>query len=303
LLGLLLGGEMAAGRRVIRGQGQGRAGGVGGLQRHLAVQGSLASASPYPSINLNGGSQASAGGDQTHLVGSAAADSVHVSGQVVTSGGKTVASGGVEGISLDLLGGSDELIYDGVAGVAEAINVISAGVAGGGQISVPGVTLLSFRGVELIDVKGNVPTPTETDTLTFTGTSAADVFEINLAAAATTADPILRQNTTAAATLLTLRSYTNFDTLHVNALDGEDVFNVYTAASGPGRNLALDGGLPSGKKKSTDKLNVFYAAPRPKIIHSTATQNPDSGLVDLDYGSARFLIQYADVEEVVIRKR
>jgi hypothetical protein len=107
----------------------------------------------------------------------------------------------------------------------------------------------------------------------------------------------------AAATLLTLRSYTNFATLRVNALDGEDVFNVYTAGGGPSRNLFVDGGLPSGKKKSTDKLNVFYTPPRPHIIHSTETQDPDNGLVDLDYGSARFLIQYADIEEVTIRRK
>src|SRR5262249_2960856 len=128
------------------------------------------SASPYATLNLNGGGQASAAGDRTNLVGSAGADDVHVSGPVVTAGGKTVASSGVEEIPLDLLGGIDLLTYDGVLGVAEAINVSSSGVAGGGQISVPGVTLVSFRGAELIDVNGNVPTTTETDTLTFTGT-------------------------------------------------------------------------------------------------------------------------------------
>src|SRR5262245_45121610 len=50
------------------------------------------SASPYTTLNLHGGDQTSAAGDKTNLVGSAAADNVHVSGQVVTSGGKTVAS-------------------------------------------------------------------------------------------------------------------------------------------------------------------------------------------------------------------
>jgi hypothetical protein len=99
-----------------------------------------------------------------------------------------------------------------------------------------------------------------------------------------------------------LRNYTNFDTLHVLGLDGADTFNVTTAASGPSRNLFVDGGLPTAKKKSTDNLNVFYTPPRPAIIQSTATQNPGAGLVDLNYGTARFVVQYDDIEQVVIRK-
>ena len=47
-----------------------------------------------------------------------------------------------------------------------------------------------------------------------------------------------------------------------------------------------------GKKKSTDNLNVIYNSPKPRIIHSAATQDPDAGLVDLAYGTARFVVQY-----------
>jgi Ca2+-binding RTX toxin-like protein len=68
--------------------------------------------------------------------------------------------------------------------------------------------------------------------------------------------------------------------------DGTDTFNVTTA--GNGRSHNVDGGLPSGKKKSTD----FYTPPRPTIIHSPATQDPVAGIVDLDYGTARFVVQY-----------
>jgi hypothetical protein len=260
------------------------------------------SASPYATINFNGGSQASAAGDKTNLIGTAGADIVHVSGQVVTSAGKVVASSGVEEINLDLLGDTDELIYDGVSGVSEAINVISSGIAGGGQFSVPGVTLVNFNGAELIDVNGNTPAPSDTDTVTFTGTNAVDVVQINLAADGTTADPILQLQNAALATLLTLRNYTNFATLNVKTLDGLDTVNVYTDASGPSRNLFVDGGVPSGKKRSTDNLNIFYTPPRPRIIHSAETQDPDNGLVDLDYGTARFVIQYDEFEQVVIRR-
>ena len=74
------------------------------------------------------------------------------------------------------------LTYKGVVGVSENIKVSSSGVQGGGQLSVPGVVLVNFSGVERIDVNGNAPTPSEADTLTFAGTNAIDRFQINLAA-------------------------------------------------------------------------------------------------------------------------
>jgi hypothetical protein len=71
-------------------------------------------------------------------------------------------------------------------------------------------------------------------------------------------------------TLLTLRNYTNFDTLRVLGPDSTDTFNVYTAASGPSRNLSWTAVCPWAKKKSTDNLNIFYTPPsftarRPRI--------------------------------------
>ena len=167
----------------------------------------------------------------------------------------------------------------------------------------PGVALVTFAGVERLSANGNTGVAGDEDTFTFTGTNAVDRFKIYLAAAGTVADPVLLlQNASGSSTLLTLLNYTNFNTLRVNALDGEDVIDVYTAGGGASRNLFVDGGEPNGKKKSTDKLTVFYTPPRPSIIHSTATQNPDAGLVDLDYGSARFLVQYEGIENVVIKR-
>jgi len=260
------------------------------------------SASVYPTINLHGGSEASAIGDRVYLMGTPGDDMIIISGQTVSLGGVTVNSSGIENIQLDALGGSDIIIYDGVDGVTENITVSSSGVAGGGQISVPDVTHIDFSSVEQIDVNGNVPTSTETDTLTFAGTNADDVFNIHLDAAGTTADPILALQDGGGSTLLTLRNYTNFDTLNVLGLDGEDTFNVYTSDSGLNRNLFVDGGLPDGKQKSTDQLNVFYTPKRPHITHSMETQNHDAGIVDLDYGTTRFIVQYDDVEKVTIQK-
>jgi hypothetical protein len=260
------------------------------------------SASIYQTINLNGGGQASATGDRVNLIGTGGADNIVISGQVVSLGGVTINSSGIEAIYLDAKGGDDSITYNGVSGVTENITVSSSGVEGSGQVNVPGVTLVNFSDVKWIDVNGNPPTPTETDTLTFAGTNAADTFQINLAAAGTNTDPILQLQNGSGTALLTLRNYTNFDTLRTLGLDGTDTFNVTTAGDGPSRNLFVDGGLPSGKKKSTDNLNIFYTPPRPKIIHSAATQDPDAGLVDLDYGTARFVVQYDDIEQVVIRR-
>ncbi len=178
-----------------------------------------------------------------------------------------------------------------------------SGIVGGGQISVPGVTLIDFTRVEYVNVNGNTPTPTETDTVTFAGTNAPDTFNINLAAAGTNTDPILTLLNSSGDTLLTFNyNSNNFNTLNVQGLDGADAFNVYTSATGPSRDLFVDGGQPTGKKKSTDDLNVFYTPPRPRIIQSAATQDPDAGIVDLDYDTARFVVKYDDIEHVVIRK-
>ena len=82
------------------------------------------------------------------------------------------------------------------------------------------------------------------------------------------------------------------DTLRVHGLDGTDTFNVTTAGDGRSPHPFVDGGLSSGKKKSNDNLNTFYTPPRPTIIHSPATQGPVAGIVDLDYGTARFVVRY-----------
>jgi hypothetical protein len=257
------------------------------------------SASVYDTINLNGGGQASVGGDSVVLKGTGGDDDIIVDGPAIHLFGstKTIQTNGIESISLDALGGTDRITYNGVSGVTENIAVSGSSTPGRGQISVPGVTLINFSSVDGIVVNGNPPTATETDTLTFAGTNAVDTFNINLAAAGSSADPILRLNNNGT-TLLTLENYTNFNTLRVLGLDGNDTFNVFTADIGLGRNLFVDGGAPTGKKKATDNLNIFYTPARPSIIQSAATQDPDAGIVTLEYDTARFVVQYDDVEQV-----
>jgi len=255
------------------------------------------SASVYTTMYLNGGDQASAAGDRVDLVGTTGVDAITISGQTVSLGGKSVVGNGIEDLRLDALGGTDTLTYNGVGGVTENISVVGSTTGGSGKISVPGVVNLSFTKAEHIVVNGNVG---DSDTLTFVGTNNPDKFQIHLEAAGSAAAPVLElQN---GGTLLTLDNYTTISTLKVNGLDGADTFNVYTADIGVGRNLFVDGDLPAGKKKATDNLNIFYTPPRPSIIHSAATQDPDAGLVDLAYGTARYLVQYDGIEQVVIAR-
>lgn len=265
------------------------------------------STSVFQTLNFNGGTQASSTGDRVNLVGTSGADAFAISGQSVSLGGRTVQSSGIEDIRLNALGGTDEITYNALSNVTENITISASTIAGSGQLSVQGVALYDFQSVESFAANGNSG-PNGADTLTFAGTTANDLFQIHLAATGTPTDPILQlQDSTGTNTLLTLRSYTGFNTLNVLGLDGEDTFNVYVSGTNalgtaPSRNLFIDGGTPTGKKKSTDNLNLIYTSPRPSIISSTATQNPTSGLIDVNYGAARFLVQYADIEQVVIRK-
>jgi hypothetical protein len=253
--------------------------------------------SPYTTLNLQAGNQAA--GDQANLTAAAGAD-VSVSGQAVSQSGKTVVGSGLANINLN--GAGNRLIYNGVAGVTENINVLASPTANQGQVSVPGVTLVTFVNAPALVVNGN---PADNDTVTFTGTLATDTFQINLAAAGTAADPVLKLLDPTGTTLLTLQNYTGFPLLNIQGLSGGDTFNVFTGPTAPGggRQIFINEQLPAGKKKLTAVLNVFYVAPRPKIVHSTSTQDPDAGLVSLNYGTASYLIQFDGILNVTIQKQ
>lgn len=259
-------------------------------------------ASPFATLVFNGGGQASATGDRAFLAGTGAADAFGLSGQNVTAGARLVSSSGMENINLAMGGGSDTLTYDGLFGVQDAVNVTGSTTAGNGQIGVAGIANYIFSSAEIIFANGQND---DGDTLKITGTNNPDTFNIDTRVGpggGSAANPVLKlESTSPSSLLLTLADYTGFAVLKVDGLDGADNFNVYTGPTG-GRTLFLDGGIPTAKKKLTDKLKVYYEGKRPRIVHSTATQNPGSGLVDLDYTTSRTLVQYADMEEVVITK-
>src|SRR5262249_13618326 len=178
---------------------------------------------PYTTLNLDGGATASATGNQATLT-AAASSALNVSGQTITQGGKTVAGTSVQ--KFNLSGAGNNLTYNGLAGVTEAINIIASPTAGLGQLSIPNVALWSFTAVPNLYANGNVA---DNDTVTFTGTNNSDVYQINLNAAGTNADPVLKlQDASAVNTLLTLGNYSGFSQLNVYSLDGGDTYNVYT---------------------------------------------------------------------------
>src|SRR5262249_51064598 len=71
------------------------------------------SGSVYSTINLNGGGQASVGGDRVILVGTGGNDEIIVDGPDISLGGKTINTSGIESISLDAQGGTDRITYNG----------------------------------------------------------------------------------------------------------------------------------------------------------------------------------------------
>ncbi len=253
-------------------------------------------ASPYTTLNLEAGNLAA--GDVANLTAATGAV-VNVSGQVVAQNGKTVADSGLGTINLN--GAGNQLVYNSVPGVTENINVQAGPAANQGEISVPGVVLVAFVNVPHIAVNG---VATDNDTVTFTGTNNTDTYNINLSAAGTTADPVLNLLSSVGATLFTLDNFTGFPMLNVQGLSGADTFNVFTntTAPGGGRQIFINEQLPAGKKKLTAVLNVFYVFPKPKIVHSTSTQDPDAGLVSLAYAAANYLIQFDGVPTVEIKK-
>jgi hypothetical protein len=208
------------------------------------------------------------------------------------------------------LGGADQITYQGVAGVSEAVNLIGSGVAGSSKLVVAGVATYTLIHAELFDAHANDGTAGDIDTLRFTGTNQSDVINIDLNAAGTLADPILEfWDVSGANLLLTLVNYTGFRTLNVFGEDGQDFFNVYTGAD-VGRELFVDGGLPAGKRRTrpddtTDELRVYVvkAPTLPRVTNNAETQNQNSGFIEVLYDNGtRFPIQYDNMEFIDIVK-
>ena len=152
----------------------------------------------------------------------------------------------------------------------------------------------------IIEVNGNT---SDNDTLTFTGTNLSETYNINTAAAATDADRILQLFSTGTSPLLVLRKYTGFITLNVYGLDGVDTFQrPYRPEHRP--QPVHQRQHPQREEEADRRVERLRHPPRPKIIQSTATQDPTSGLVEVIYNSnSDSKIQYAGIENVTIKKQ
>jgi len=253
-------------------------------------------------VNLDGGSNALV------VNGSQSRDIIDVSGaSVAIKGRHTVNYNGVQALTVNGEAGSDTfnvtpsattaIFIDGgpPIGNGDVLFVISpSGLANffpgpqpdQGSYVVFGDQPVSFTHIEasLVVLPSDPP----------------DTATINLAAAGTVADPISQLQNGSGSTLSTLRNYTNVNPVNALGLDGGDTSYVTAAASGASRNLFVGGGRSSGKVQSTDDLNVFHTPPRPRIISSTATQDPDDGLVDAGHGMGDFLAQYSDTTKALV---
>ncbi|MCL5281877.1 MAG: LEPR-XLL domain-containing protein [Planctomycetes bacterium] len=260
---------------------------------------------PFGQILLNGGAQASAQGDRAKLRGTAGDDSFAVTGQTIVLGGVSIVGDGLEAIQLDGNGGADDLTYTGMDGVDDYVAIRISGTPNAGVLDVAGVALYSYVGIGRFEVYGNDGMLGDTDTLTVIGTNNDDIFDVNMDAAGDASEPVLEVSNRNGGLLMTLANYINLPTLNLEGREGGDVFNVWTGFD-MSRQIFIDAGLPAGKTRQrpadkTDDLNVYYERARPNITHNTETQDPDSGIVDLQYDNgSRSLIQYLNIEDVTI---
>ena len=152
------------------------------------------------------------------------------------------------GVAVTVDGGTkgsagDQLIYNGVNGVSENINVVPS-ATNAGQIRdtlVSGgntnVATVNFTNVQIVNVNGNDGSQGDTDNLTFTAANAnalMNVQAMNMTPVGSANDSLLTlKNATGNSTLLTLGSAANFSVLNVNASTGTATLNVVAPCSNP----------------------------------------------------------------------
>ena len=254
---------------------------------------------PSSRVTLRGGN----GTDTANIFGTRGDDEVSISSGNGTADVNLIS---IEEANFNGLSGTDVLVYQGVEGVNEEVNVHASNIANKALLivaeDVEGETLdLVFENTEILDLIANSG---DDDTATFHGTADRDLFRINLAADGTNADAVLQlSNLSTQQPLLTLRDYRNFERLAVHGGDEADRFDVLVAPTGPGngRNLFIDGGSPTGPGNPRDELHIFYARPpRPKIDREYNPQT-DDGYASLAYEDYEFLIEFESIEKAKLK--
>ena len=248
---------------------------------------------PSSPVTLRGGN----GFDTSNIFGTGADDEVSVG---YGPGNADVNLISIEDADFNGLAGTDVLVYQGVEGVKQDVSVHASPTAHKGLMVIAedvesDALDLMFENTEILDLLAN---PGDDDTATFHGTANRDLFRLNLAADGTNGDPVLRlNNRQTGEQLLSLRDYRSFDRLSVLGHGAADRFDVLVGPSGPGdgRDLFIDGGSPTGPGTPRDVLNVFYQAPRPKIIDK---YDPvlGEGVVGLEYETDKYFIEFVSIE-------
>lgn len=241
------------------------------------------------------------GNDAAVLTGTNGDDVMTAIGETVTLGAGSLTSS-AESRTVNGMGGNDQLILNGTAGINDSFVLRPSSTAYAGKVSLNPFTPIACEQVEMFTVQGN---PGEQDTLQINGQTEpnligggafTDWFTINLAAAGTTADPFCTLRDSSGHTMLTLTDYEGVADPKVMGLLGADIFDVYAAATAfRSRGAQIDGGGEGGSLKG-DQLFVHYVARG--AIWKKLSSSPKDGKISIDYPHRSFGIAYQDMEAV-----
>jgi CubicO group peptidase (beta-lactamase class C family) len=245
-----------------------------------------------------------AGLDTARLVGTAVADAFAVQGNVMTLTTGTPAVTGtlvtnnVEQREID--GGplADTLSVRGVEGTDEVFIIQPSQIANQGSVLIFPYAPVRYFGVEQFRVDAN---PADQDILlvegqrhsTFGTSLYDDVFNINLAAAGTSKDPVLTLRDAANVEYLRLLDFTGLSEVHIDGLGGNDTFNVTIkpVRSSVSRFVYLHG---NGNALTGDTINVYYAAPS---YYFWTYDGLGGGTVDIDYTNQSYGLEFDGMED------
>ncbi len=185
-------------------------------------------------------------------------------------------------------------------GIANDFKVLASSTPGAGEVVDVGTGLtVNFGGIVNVGL-GTVGT---NDSATLSATERPDTVQVNLSAAGTLDDPLVRLQDDLGRGLLTLTDVTGFPILHVDMLGGADTINVRTGSS-QSRDLVVDGGLPdTGIAPGPDNGDMLVVTDGSggAVVQSVSGTAPGSGLVSVSYrGGKTSHIDYVGVEDQVL---
>ncbi|HEU5432054.1 MAG TPA: hypothetical protein VFU81_10335, partial [Thermomicrobiales bacterium] len=210
----------------------------------------------------------------------------------------------------------DLLVYNGVSGVSENINVQPSASQAGQLFSTNAATGTPIAVINYVlntdlVVNGNDGSAGDTDTLTLNGTDPAnpgasgqDNFIANFAAAGTPAAPMVTvTDNVGGAPLYTLDNFTNINTLNVKMLGGSDFFNLISGRNDGSLTVNVDGGAPSGPGNflNTDGVQVTGTAGSDSFSVSPGASS-DAGRItaQLAGATAPTVLNFTTMENVAI---